>query len=136
MIFKNNLIHENQMINHTFVLCLTEMITVRFEFTWYEHNGSKLKKEGGCYLRWPIWIDNKATSTASSTMKTTTTDIYFAHRLSSDYNTYDIIIIIIEYASFVNWLKSLSIVGILWSRYESDDESLCLFNLHNLYSSY
>lgn len=47
MIFKNNLIHENQMINHTFVLCLTEMITVRFEFTWYEHNGSKLKKEGG-----------------------------------------------------------------------------------------
>lgn len=47
MIFKNNLIHENQMINHTFVLCLTEMITVRFELTWYEHNGSKLKKEGG-----------------------------------------------------------------------------------------
>lgn len=47
MIFKNNLIHENQMINHTFVLCLTEMITVRSEFTWYEHNGSKLKKEGG-----------------------------------------------------------------------------------------
>lgn len=47
MIFKNNLIHENQMINHTFVLCLTEMITVRFEFTWYEHNGSKLKEEGG-----------------------------------------------------------------------------------------
>lgn len=90
MIFKNNLIHENQMINHTFVLCLTEMITVRLEFTWYEHNGSKLKEEGGCYLRWPIWIDNKATSTASSTMKTTTTDIYFAHRLSSDYNIYDI----------------------------------------------
>lgn len=47
MIFKNNLIHENQMINHTFVLCLTEMITVRLELTWYEHNGSKLKKEGG-----------------------------------------------------------------------------------------
>lgn len=47
MIFKNNLIHENQLINHTFVLCLTKMITVRFEFTWYEHNGSKLKKEGG-----------------------------------------------------------------------------------------
>lgn len=70
MIFKNNLIHENQMINHTFVLCLTEMITVRFEFTWYEHNGSKLKKEGGviygdqyeliirlpvqCLLRWRL----------------------------------------------------------------------------------
>lgn len=47
MIFKNNLIHENQMINHTFVLCLTEMITVRFEFTWYEHNGSKQRKKGG-----------------------------------------------------------------------------------------
>lgn len=47
MIFKNNLIHENQLINHTFVLCLTEMTTVRFELTWHEHNGSKLKKEGG-----------------------------------------------------------------------------------------
>lgn len=47
MIFKNNLIHENQMINHTFVLRLTEMITVRFEFTWYEHNGSKQRKKGG-----------------------------------------------------------------------------------------
>lgn len=78
------------MINHTFVLCLTEMITIRLELTCYEHNGSKLKKEGGCYLRRPISIDNKATSTASSTMKTTTTNIYFAHRLSSDYNTYDI----------------------------------------------
>lgn len=47
MIFKYNLIYENQMINHTFVLCLTEMITVRFELTWYVHNRSKLKKEGG-----------------------------------------------------------------------------------------
>lgn len=78
------------MINYIFVLCLIEMIIVCFEFIWYEYNGLKLKEEGGCYLWWLIWIDNKVISIVFFMMKIMIIDIYFVYCLLLDYNIYGI----------------------------------------------